>query len=59
MDHNETLEPYTAKDFGKDVAVSAVQSAAAVAGAYATLLAVGFVAMKLKDRKAKKTQNEN
>ena len=60
MDHNETLEPYTAKDFGKDMAVFTAQTAACVAGAYAILLTIGFAYSKHLDRKAKKTpQIEN
>lgn len=60
---NETVEEYTAKDFGKDVAVETAKVAAAYAIAIGGLLAAGYTYTKVSElrarRAAKKNQTEN
>lgn len=63
MDTNETTDTYTAGDFGKDVAKSAVFAVAQTVIAMALLLTVSaaadFVVKKVAARKARKTLTEN
>ena len=60
MDHeNETIEPYTASEFAKDVARSALGTAISVVAAYVILGTTGYVWQKALAHKAKKTSTEN
>jgi hypothetical protein len=62
METTDTNEEYTAKDFGKDVAVSVAVGVGEVVAAYAILLGIGYTYTKVMDfrerRAAKKTQTE-
>jgi hypothetical protein len=56
---DEILEPYTSREFAKDVAKSALGTAISVVVAYAILGTAGYIAQKIADRKAAKTLTEN
>ena len=55
----ETVEPYTANEFAKDVAKSVAGTVISVVAAYAVLGTVGYIAQKISDRKAAKNLIEN
>lgn len=62
MDNFENTENYTAKDFGKDVAIEVTKTAATVAAGIGVWMAASYAASKVVEfrnaRAAKKAENE-